>query len=184
MMPAKLENPFGERCCDGGAAPSSGSSQPCGCDPGANYISPNCNLHTIPQDQVSDLCCTYTVAVPRQEISRPTNPKEIRVVDSATGAEKGSKLARFDLVPPEALWQLAEHYGKGCAKYADRNWEKGYKWGLSVAAMQRHIYQWLQGESIDKETGSHHLIAAAWHCFALVTYELRGLGTDDVRPTR
>ena len=105
-------------------------------------------------------------------------------MDSATGAEKGSKLARFDLVPPEALWQLAEHYGKGCAKYADRNWEKGYKWGLSVAAMQRHIYQWLQGESIDKETGSHHLIAAAWHCFALVTYELRGLGTDDVRPTR
>ena len=107
--------------------------------------------------------------------------EESRVVDPATGGVKGSKLARFDLVPPEAIWALAEHYGKGCQKYDERNWEKGYKWGLSVAAMQRHINHWLQGESIDEETGSHHLIAAAWHCIALFTYEVRGLGSDDVR---
>lgn len=114
-----------------------------------------------------------------QEISRPMNPKEVRVTDPKTGGEKGSKLARFDLVPPEASWALAEHYGKGCAKYADRNWEKGYKWGLSVAALERHLNQWKQGESYDKETGSHHLIACAWHCFALFVFEMRSLGTDD-----
>jgi hypothetical protein len=79
------------------------------------------------------------------------------------------------------MWQLAEHYGKGCAKYADRNWEKGYKWGLSVAALERHLNLWRQGESIDKETGSHHLIAVIWHAIALLVFELRGLGTDDVR---
>lgn len=104
---------------------------------------------------------------------------EKRVVDPVTGGEKGGKLARFDLIPPEATWALAEHYGKGCQKYADRNWERGYKWGLSIAALQRHIHQWLQGESYDTETGSHHLIAAAWHCFALFVFEVRGLGSDD-----
>lgn len=107
--------------------------------------------------------------------------KEIRITDEKTGGQKGSKLARFDLIPPEALWGLAEHYGRGCEKYSDRNWEKGYKWGLSVAALQRHLYQWIMGESIDPETGGHHLIAAAWHCFALFTYETRNIGTNDVR---
>ena len=39
-------------------------------------------------------------------------------------------------------------------KYADRNWEKGYAWGLSVAALRRHLAEWLKGESIDPETGA------------------------------
>ena len=107
--------------------------------------------------------------------------EEVRVTDPTTGGQKGSKLARFDLIPPEPMWALAEHYGKGSQKYADRNYEKGYKWGLSVAALQRHLYQWLQGESIDEETGTHHMISVAWHAFALFIFELRGLGTDDVR---
>lgn len=41
---------------------------------------------------------------------------EVRVT-SETGASKGSKLARFDLIPQDALWELAEHYGKGAEKY-------------------------------------------------------------------
>jgi len=106
---------------------------------------------------------------------------EVRITDPTTGAQKGSKMARFDLIPPEALWALAEHYGKGCAKYADRNWEGGYKWGLSIAALERHLTRWKMGESYDQETGSHHLIAVVWHAIALFIYELRGLGTDDVR---
>ena len=105
---------------------------------------------------------------------------ETRITDIATGGEKGSKKARFDLIPPEAHWALAEVYGAGCKKYADRNWEKGYKWGLSVAALERHLNLWKQGESIDAETGCYHLMQVAWHAFALFTYELRGLGTDDV----
>jgi len=107
--------------------------------------------------------------------------EETKVVDPKTGGEKGSKLARFDLIPPEALWELAEVYGKGCKKYDDRNWEKGYRWGLSVAALQRHLQLWLMGEDIDPETGRHHLAQVAWHAFTLLTFHYRGLGTDDVR---
>lgn len=41
---------------------------------------------------------------------------EIRTT-SRTGGQKGMKDARFDLIPIGALRQLAEHYGRGAAKY-------------------------------------------------------------------
>mgnify|MGYP001579129152 CR=1 FL=1 len=104
---------------------------------------------------------------------------ETRNVDPTTGGEKGSKLARFDLIPTRALWLLAEVYGRGARKYADRNWEKGYAWGLSIAALERHFNAWKSGESIDEETGAHHLAQVAWHAFTLLTFSLFGRGTDD-----
>ena len=104
---------------------------------------------------------------------------ETRVVDPKSGGEKGSKLARFDLVPTEALEALAEHFGRGAQKYADRNWERGYRYGLSSAALMRHAWAWWRGEDLDPETRSNHMISAAWHCLALYTFQRRGLGTDD-----
>jgi hypothetical protein len=95
--------------------------------------------------------------------------KEIRMV-SSTGAEKGSKLARFDLIPAEPLRILAEHYGRGSLKYADRNWEAGYDWSLSFAALNRHLWAFWGGEDIDPETGSPHMAAVAWHAFTLLEY--------------
>ncbi len=100
----------------------------------------------------------------------PPATGEVRVVNEATGGEKGQKLARFDLIPAHPLWLLAEHYGRGARKYADRNWERGYDWSLSFQAMQRHAWLYWQGEDIDPETGSPHLVAVAWHAFALLEY--------------
>ena len=121
-------------------------------------------------------------------------PCEVEVVEirvtSATGGQKGSKLARFDLIPPIPLYELAEHYGKGAEKYDDNNWRKGYDWKYSYAALQRHLTQFWRGEDIDPETGTKHVIAAAWHCFALAEfmdihpdYDSR-LITDDQRAVR
>jgi hypothetical protein len=106
-------------------------------------------------------------------------PEEIRVVDPQTGGEKGSKLQRFDLVPAYPLWLLAEHYGRGARKYADRNWERGYSWMLSFSALMRHGWKWLMGEDIDPETGSPHMIAVAWHAFALVEFSQTHPELDD-----
>lgn len=103
---------------------------------------------------------------------------EVRVVDPETGGEKGSKLARFDLIPHEALEALAEHFGRGAEKYADRNWERGYDWALTFAALNRHLWAWWGGEDVDPETGSNHMTAVAWHAFVAFTFQERGLGTD------
>lgn len=104
---------------------------------------------------------------------------EVRTVDPETGGEKGQKLARFDLVPSDALWEVAEHFGRGALKYAERNWERGYKWSLSFAAIMRHLHLWWLGEDRDPETGSLHVTSAAWHCLVLIAFIIRGKGTDD-----
>jgi CO/xanthine dehydrogenase Mo-binding subunit len=100
---------------------------------------------------------------------------EIRITNAKTGGMKGSKLARFDMIPARALIELAEHYGKGEAKYPTAedgtpNFRKGYAWSLSYAALMRHAASFWAGEDIDPETQSKHLIAVAWHALNLATY--------------
>ena len=94
---------------------------------------------------------------------------EVRTV-SITGGEKGSKDERFDLIPPGVLAQIARHYGVGAKKYDDGNWQKGYDWKYSYAALQRHANSFWNGEDIDEETGSKHVIAVAWHAIALAWF--------------
>lgn len=89
---------------------------------------------------------------------------------SETGGRKAGNLERYDLIPTEPLRLLAKHYGVGSLKYDDDNWQKGYDWRLSYAALQRHVNQFWAGEDIDAETGSPHPIAAAWHCFTLTWF--------------
>lgn len=108
---------------------------------------------------------------------------ELRIVDPKTGGEKGQKTARFDMIPSDVLWELAEHYGKGELKYTSQdngaaNWQLGYNWRLSTAALQRHLHQFLMGNDYDEETESSHLIALIWHAVALRWFQLHEKGTD------
>lgn len=100
----------------------------------------------------------------------PGPPYEVRVTNPETGGAKGQKLARFDLIPPGPLWEVAELYGKGAEKYEDRNWEKGYAWSLSYAAMQRHANLFWAGNDEDEETGAHHLASVIFHAMALIQF--------------
>jgi hypothetical protein len=171
---------------------NSKSAQPCGCDAGADYL---CQWHYdeahpgnkgVDQEaDVNDFAQPYewalTGAAAAAFTAAAEAAEEVRIVDPVTGGQKGSKLQRFSLIPAEFLWALAEHYGLGARKYDDRNWERGYKWSLSQDAHDRHLNTWLRGEDCDPETGTNHLIAAAWHLVALFIFQLRGLGTDDIR---
>ena len=97
---------------------------------------------------------------------------------SDSGASKGVKKARYDMIPADALEILAMHYGKGAEKYPPfdsgdglgvlDNWRRGYSWSLSFAAMMRHAWAFWGGEDTDKETGSPHLAAVAWHALTLL----------------
>ena len=104
---------------------------------------------------------------------------ERMTTDPDTGGQKAVKLARYDLIPVTPLRVLAEHYGRGEAKYPARNWEQGYDWSKSFAAMQRHLWAFWNGEDLDAETGSPHLAAAAWHCFALMEWGTTHPEKDD-----
>ena len=86
---------------------------------------------------------------------------------------------RFDLIPPDALLALAQHYAKGAEKYEPRNWERGMDWCRVYGSLQRHANKWMANQEIDKDSGSHHMIAVAWNALALYCYETRGVGVDD-----
>lgn len=109
--------------------------------------------------------------MPNDPYWKPTDLDEVRLT-SPTGGQKGSKLARADLIPPSVLWEIAEHYGKGAHKYDDNNWMKGYDWKLSYASALRHLLKFWTGEDYDDEFDppTKHVVAAAWHCIALAWF--------------
>jgi hypothetical protein len=93
---------------------------------------------------------------------------------------------RLDLIPPEWDWALGLVLTKGAEKYAVRNWEKGMDWSKVLGPMRRHIDKFLTGEQYDigtpeePGTGCHHLAMVAWNALALMSYDIRGIGTNDI----
>ena len=106
---------------------------------------------------------------------------ETKITDPKTGGQKGVKEERFDLMPFDALEEVARVYGANVriAKYPIDNWTKGYAWRLSFGALLRHVGKALMGEDRDEETGCLHLACAAWHCLTLIAFLRRRVGTDD-----
>jgi hypothetical protein len=97
----------------------------------------------------------------------------------AEGRKDDDGKARYDLIPGDALHEVAKLYGLGAVKYADRDWEQGMRWGRIFAAMMRHAWAWWRGEKLDPENGQYHLASVAWCALALLSYELRDIGRDD-----
>lgn len=112
-------------------------------------------------------------------LGKPGRAGEVRVVNLATGGEKGRKPARFELIPPRALEQVAVVYGVGADKYEDRNWERGVDWSLMFGAMMRHMWLWWAGETDDVESGLNHLAHAAFHVLGLMQLTETHPGLDD-----
>ncbi|AOQ28321.1 hypothetical protein SEA_LUCY_47 [Arthrobacter phage Lucy] len=112
---------------------------------------------------------TFDPEQTRENIRRSVQMEmgEVRSV-SSTGAEKGVKEARFDLIPVGPLEQLAIHFGRGAQKYEPHNWRKGYELSKGYAALQRHANAWWAGEDLDPEMGTSHLAAVAFHALALL----------------
>lgn len=129
-------------------------------------------IHTVSPEDGHEVGQTAYITEPEE------GDGEERITDPETGGQKGSKLARFSLMPWDVLYELAEHWGKGARKYADRNWEKGTDWSLNIDALGRHLALWIGGEDNDPETGSSHLIAVAWHALAIRFMQKHNRGKD------
>ena len=99
--------------------------------------------------------------------------------DTGDHMRKDAGKPRFDLLPPEPLFALADLYGQGAKKYSARSWEAGMTWGRCFGAMMRHAWKFWRGEDFDEETGAHHMIVVMWNAAAIYTYFVRKIGTDD-----
>lgn len=87
---------------------------------------------------------------------------------------------QLELIPPEWIWGLAMVLTRGAVKYASRNWERGMKWSYPVGCALRHLFKFVCGERYDAESGNHHLAMAAWNCLALMSYDIRKIGENDL----
>ena len=105
--------------------------------------------------------------------------RRTKVAFSDEGIRHDEGKPRFDLLPGDALFEIVKVFTQGAKKYEERNWEKGMRWGKHYAAMQRHLWKWWNGSSVDEESGLNHLAHAAFGCLALLAYELRKVGEDD-----
>lgn len=109
----------------------------------------------------------------------PQVSAEQRAKDATTGGEKCFKPARFEFLPAIPMEIVARVFGYGATKYEDRNWERGYKWSLSYGALQRHLHRFWAGETIDPESGEHHLGHAVFHCLAMMEWHRTHPELDD-----
>ena len=105
------------------------------------------------------------------ERNMPT-PEEVKASQIATtGGRKfdGGKL-QYGLLPPLALKATVEVLTIGAEKYEPDNWKhvpdskRRY-----FDAMQRHIWEWKEGDQNDPETGKNHLAHAM--CCLMFLYE-------------
>ena len=127
-----------------------------------------CALHSINNQQAVDF----------------DNGGEVRVTNSETGGQKGTKGLSWSLLPWVELAEVAKLYTAGMHKYTRNNWRKGYDWHLSMDSALNHLMEfWENGNSVDKETKCHHLASVIFHMLALMYFEKHHPDLDD-RPIR
>lgn len=131
-------------------------------------------------EKIAALAAEFGERSPYHSLGLDTMPDENEdIFDSLEGAKFDGDKVRLDLIPPEATWSLGQVLTMGARKYDARNWEKGFNWGRSVAALERHLTAWKGGEDTDPESGFSHLAHVLCNAAFLVTFEARGVGTDD-----
>ena len=101
-------------------------------------------------------------------------------MSDARGIKHDTGKPRPELLPADALLQIAQVFTIGAQKYDDRNWELGIKYSRLFGALQRHLLAYWDGEDLDPETGLPHLAHAG--CNMLMLLESQRFDGLDDRP--
>jgi hypothetical protein len=90
---------------------------------------------------------------------------------------------RLGLVSPLFTEPVARVLEFGARKYKLWSWVDGYKYSEIYDATQRHLTAWWMGETLDSESGLHHLAHAACNLMFLLHWNAMGRTDLDDRPT-
>ncbi len=103
-------------------------------------------------------CTTYSAAIKDsgQRTSFPTGA--VRDMHEGKG--------RYDLLPWDAIHELAIHCEQGAKKYGERNVDKGIPVHSFLDSAIRHISRYMQGDCDEK-----HAVAAAWNLLWAIHFE-------------
>lgn len=98
----------------------------------------------------------------------------------ATGAvrDMAKGKGRYDLLPWEAIEELAKHCERGAIKYGERNREKGIPISSLIDSALRHLSKYMQGAQDEP-----HLVAAMWNIAFAILMEKENPDMQDI-PSR
>lgn len=119
---------------------------------------------------------SLAAATPRAE---PAEAPDAPHLQPTEGVKHDHGKLRMDLLPMDAIREVAAVMTFGAKKYGDRNWEKGMDWGRLIGAAHRHLSEFQLGVDIDHETDLLHTAHAATCLLFLLSYQLRATGNDD-----
>lgn len=104
--------------------------------------------------------------------------------DSNPKSRYGIKKPPLHLIPSVALIDLSVAMALGAKKYGAYNWrEKGVAASVYLAAAERHLRAYLDGEDTDAESGASHLGHVMACCAIIADAITLGKLIDD-RPTK
>lgn len=104
-----------------------------------------------------------------------TDTKKKDVVKASQNATTGGRKfdggkPRYGLLPPLAMKATAEVLTFGAEKYEPDNWKYVPESKTRYFdALERHVWAWKMGETMDPESGMHHLAHAL--CCLMFLYE-------------
>jgi hypothetical protein len=85
----------------------------------------------------------------------------------------------LELLPLDAVEEIAKVLQFGAKKYAPNNWRGGFVYGRVFGALLRHLFSWWRGEDKDPETGLSPLAHAGCDVLFLLHFTLAKTGTDN-----
>lgn len=103
-----------------------------------------------------------------------------------SGVKESHKDEQYHSLPFSALREVAKVYKYGSVKYGPYNYLDGYNYSLSIDALCRHLFAWLDPEDSDiDESGYDHMAHVAWHALNLLYMNLSPAGKvyDDRQAT-
>ena len=70
---------------------------------------------------------------------------------------------------PTMILEVAIHMGEGCAKYGERNWQKGIPLSRYVDSGARHFLKWMRGDDDEPHDRAFcwNIICGIWTCWHL-----------------
>jgi len=97
----------------------------------------------------------------------------IKTIPAPSSTKRGTKYdagkPSISLIPKEALWGMAQALTYGANKYGRHNFRDGIQYSRLADACYRHLSAYMDGETIDEESGNNHLYHAL-ASLAMLTY--------------
>lgn len=87
---------------------------------------------------------------------------------------------KLGLIPTHAMFSTGRALTHGAKKYHDYNYKygSGLDWDRIYSPLLRHLFKWIGGEDIDKESGLNHLDHVGACTSMLQDLVFSGIGKD------